>query len=181
MSRKKPNEGSLRARLPLRGLYTKETLRVPCLHSCKHACVKSCMPTQAWAWHPYPKSPLSGKIQMCSLGASGRRARQSQPLRICPGTRDCRSSRWSVRNDKAQYIQNVKGTCLNPPRIGFKTHFGSDWLQSSWTFVFTEKRSRHASACLRALFTSGLAHELFVQSRLKSSFETSSKEFFIFL
>jgi len=38
-----------------------------------------------------------------------------------------------------------------------------------------EKGSRRASARLRALFTSSLAHELFAQSRLKSSFETSSK------
>jgi len=39
-----------------------------------------------------------------------------------------------------------------------------------------EKGSRRASARLRALFNSGLAHELFTQSRLKSSFETSSDE-----
>jgi len=39
-----------------------------------------------------------------------------------------------------------------------------------------EKGSRRASARLRALFTSSLAHELFAQSRLKSSFETSSRQ-----
>jgi len=61
-------------------------------------------------------------------------------------------------------------------RTGFKTHFGSDWLQNSWICVFAEKGSRRASARLRALFTSSLAHELFAQSRLKSSFETSSRK-----
>ena len=65
--------------------------------------------------------------------------------------------------------------CSLLPRPHFKTPFGCDRLQSPRDCVVGENGSRRTSVRLRALFTSGLAHRLFAQSRFKISFEMSSK------
>jgi hypothetical protein len=65
---------------------------------------------------------------------------------------------------------------LRKPATGFKTSFGCNWLQSLWICVLGKKGSQRASARFRALFTSGLDHELFARSRYKTGFETSCRQ-----
>jgi len=74
---------------------------------------------------------------------------------------------------KWNYSVRLVFNWVNVGTTGFKTSFGCDWLQSLWICVLGKKGSQRALARFRALFTSGLDHKLFAQSRYKTGFETS--------